>query len=118
MIFISNKAGLAGNSIYATLIYNCTQYYSTDLDIRVLLNATFEPIPTDNTLQHISSVPVEICYCSKSNVTDDKFLLYCKGSIQVIDTYLGKSITLSIVAVDAMGLIVYSPVSASVTANH
>ena len=121
MTFISNKAGLAGNSIYATLIYNCTQYYSTDLDIRVLLNATFEPIPTDNTLQHISSVPVEICYCSKSNVTDDKFLLHCKGSgttIQIIDTYPGKSITLSIIAVDAMGLIVYSPVSASVTANH
>ena len=121
MTFINNKAGLAGNSIYATLIYNCTQYYSTDLDIRVLLNATFEPIPTDNGLQHISSVPVEICYCSKSNVSDDKFLLHCTVSgttIQIIDTYPGKSITLSIVAVDAMGLIVYSPVSASITANH
>ena len=69
MNFINNKAGLAGSSIYATLIYNCTQYYSTHIDIRVLLNATFEPIPTDNGLQHISSVPVEICYCSKSNVT-------------------------------------------------
>ena len=121
MTFINNKAGLAGNSIYATLIYNCTQYYSTDLDIRVLLNATFEPIPTDNSLQHISSVPVEICYCSKSNVSDDKFLLHCTGSetiIKVIHTYPGKSITLSIVAVDAMSLIVYSPVSASITANH
>ena len=72
MTFINNKAELAGNSIYATLIYNCTQYYSTDLDIRVLLNATFEPIPTDNGLQHISSVPVKICYCSKSNVSEDK----------------------------------------------
>ena len=121
MTFINNKAGLAGNSIYATLIYNCTQYYSTDLDIRVLLNATFEPIPTHNGLQHISSEPVEICYCSKSNVSYDKFQLHCTSSetqIQVIDTYPGKSITLSIVAVDAMGLIVYSPVSASITANH
>ena len=119
MTFINNKAGLAGNSIYATLIYNCTQYYSTALDIRVLLNATFEPIPTHNGLQHISSVPVEICYCSKSN--DDKIQLHCTGSetiIQVIDTYSGKSIPLSIVAVDAMGLIVYSPVSASITAYH
>ena len=121
MTFINNKAGLAGNSIYATLIYNCTQYYSTDLDIKVLLNATFEPILTDNGLQHISSEPVEICYCSKSNVSDDKLQLHCTSSetpIQVIDTYPGKSITLSIVAVDAMGLIVYSPVSASVTPYH
>ena len=120
-ILMNNKAGLAGNSIYATLIYNCTQYYSTDLDITVLLNATFEPIPTHNGLQHISSVPVEICYCSKSNVSDDKIQLHCTGSgtkIKIIDTYPGKSITLSIVAVDAMGLIVYSPVSASITANH
>ena len=121
MTFINNKAGLAGNSIYATLIYNCTQYYSTDLDIRVLLNATFEPIPTDNGLQHISSVPVEICYCSKSNVSEDKIQLHCTSSgtpIQIIHSYPGKSIPLSIVAVDAMGLIVYSPVSASITANH
>ena len=121
MTFINNKAGLAGNSIYAALIYNCTQYYSTDLDIRVLLNATFEPILTDNGLQHISSEPVEICYCSKSNVSDDKIQLHCTSSettIQVIDTYPGKSITLSIVPVDAMGLIVYSPVSASVTHYH
>ena len=121
MTFINNKAGLAGNSIYAALIYNCTQYYSTDLDIKVLLNATFEPILTDNGLQHISSEPVEICYCSKSNVSDDKIQLHCSSSetpIQVIDTYPGKSITLSIVAVDAMGLIVYSPVSASVTPYH
>ena len=121
MTFINNKAGLAGNSIYATLIYNCTQYYSTDLDIRVLLNATFEPIPTDNGLQHISSEPVEICYCSKSNVSDDKIQLHCTSSetpIQVIDMYPGKSITLSIVAVDAMGLRVYSPVSASITPYH
>ena len=121
MTFINNKAGLAGNSIYAALIYNCTQYYSTDLDIRVLLNATFEPIPTDNSLQHLSSVPVEICYCSKSNVSDDKIQLNSTGSgtaIQIIDTYPGKSITLSIVAVDAMGLIVYSPVSASITPYH
>ena len=121
MTFINNKAGLAGNSIYAALIYNCTQYYSTDLDIRVLLNATFEPIPTDNGLQHISSVPVEICYCSKSNVSDDKIQLHCTGSgtkSQTIHTYPGKSITLSIVPVDAMGLIVYSPVSASITPYH
>ena len=121
MTFINNKAGLAGNSIYAALIYNCTQYYSTDIDIGVLLNATFEPIPTDNGLQHISSVPVEICYCSKSNVSDDKIQLHCTSSrtpIQVIDTYPGKCITLSIVAVDAMDLIVYSPVSASITPYH
>ena len=121
MTFINNKAGLAGNSIYATLIYNCTQYYSTDLDIRVLLNATFEPIPTDNGLQHISSEPVEICYCSKSNVSDDKLQLHCTSSetpIPVIDTYPGKSITLSIVPVDATSLMVYSPVSASITAYH
>ena len=121
MTFINNKAGLAGNSIYAALIYNCIQYYSTDLDIRVLLNATFEPIPTDDGLQHISSVPVEICYCSISNVSDDKIQLHCTSSgtpIQVIDTYPGKSITLSIVVVDAMGLIVYSPVSASITPYH
>ena len=121
MTFINNEAGLAGNSIYATLIYNCTQYYCTDIDIRVLLNATFEPILTDNGLQHISSVPVEICYCSKSNVSDDKFQLHCTSSgtsIPVIDTYPGKSITLSIVPVDAIGLIVYSPVSASITPYH
>ena len=121
MTFINNKAGLAGNSIYAALIYNCTQYYSTDLDIRVLLNATFEPIPTDNGLQHTSSEPVEICYCSKLNVSDDKIQLHCTGSetpIQITDTYPGKSITLSIVPVDAMGLIVYSPVSASITTYH
>ena len=121
MTFINNKAGLAGNGIYATLIHNCTQYYSTNLDIRALLNATFEPIQTDNGLQHISSVPVEICYCSKSNVSVDKIQLYCTSSetpIKVIHTYPGKSITLSIVAVDAMGLIVYSQVRASITPYH
>ena len=104
-----------------THIFIIAHPYSTDLDIRVLLNATFEPIPTDNGLQHISSVPVEICYCNKSNVSDDKIQLHCISSgtiIQIIDTYPGKSITLSIVAVDAMGLMVYSPVSASITTYH
>ena len=69
----------------------------------------------------ISSLHVEICYCSKSNVSDDKLPLHCTSSetsIKVIDTYPGKSITLSIVAVDAMDLIVYSPVSASITTYH
>ena len=118
MTFINNKAGLAGNSIYATLIYNCTQYCSTDLDISVLLNATFEPLPTDNGLQHISSAPVKICYCNESNVSDDKLQLHCTTPFPAIDTYPGKSIPLSIVAVDAMGLMVYSPVSASITPYH
>ena len=116
MTFINNKAGLAGNSIYAASIYNCTQHYSTTLDIREVLNATFEPIPTDNGLQHLSSVPVQICYCKRLIAIDELQCTKLANVIQVIDTYPGKSITLSLVAVDAMGLIVYSPVVASVIA--
>ena len=118
--FLNNKALLYGGAIYAV-----NDPLPGDnmcaIDIRVLLNATFEHIPTDNGLQHISSVPVEICYCNKSNVSDDKIQLHCTSSgtiIQIIDTYPGKSIKLSIVAVDAMGLMVYSPVSASITTYH
>ena len=118
MTFINNKAALAGNSIYATSIYNCTQYYSTTLDIREFLNATFEPIPPDNCLQHLSSVPVQVCYCKRLITIDELQCTKLANAIQVIETYPGKSITLSLVAVDAMGLIVYSPVVASVTAYH
>ena len=67
--FEGNTAGLAGNSIYATPLYNCSFLY-TQNDFKPdhfdwkLIAYFGEPSSTNNDeLKQISSQPVKICYC-------------------------------------------------------
>ena len=111
MTFIGNKAGLAGNSIYANPFYNCLQYHSLNItpDITNLLNITFESsVTVNNRLKQMSSEPVKICSCKSSNSP----IINCAVSSSIrhtIPTYPGKSVSLYLAAVDGSGHIVYSP---------
>ena len=74
MTFIDNKAGLARNSIYANPLYNSSQSYCLNIleniDIRKLLNITFESsVTVNNRLKQMSSQPVKICSCKPNSPT-------------------------------------------------
>ena len=76
MTFIDNKAGLAGNSIYANPLYNCSQSYSLNIpenvNIKNLLSIKFESsVTVNNRLEQMSSQPVNICSCKPSNNTSN-----------------------------------------------
>ena len=118
MTFIGNKAGLAGNSIYVNPLYNCSQSYSLNtpenIDIRKLLNITFESsVTANNRLKQMSSQPVKICSCKPSNKTSNSPIINCAVSSSIrhtIQTYPGKSVSLYLAAVDGSNhIIVYSP---------
>ena len=125
MTFIDNKAGLAGNSIYANPLYNCSQSYSLNtpenIDIRKLLNITFESSATaNNRLKEISSEPVIICSSKLSNKTSNSPIENCAVySIKhTIQTYPGKSVSLYLAAVDGSNhIIVFSPAVGFVSSN-
>ena len=120
MNFINNTAGLAGNSIYVAPLYNCSQYNPSLAfqNINDILNATFMPSVSANGIQQVSSEPVKICYCDNSTGSKPEIQCVKPGTvIKIINTYPGKLVTLNLAAVDAMGMIVYSPVVASVTAD-
>ena len=123
MIFIDNKAGLAGNSIYANPLYNCLQSYSLNIPENVtnLMNITFESsVTVNNKLKQMSSQPVKICSCKPSNKTCNSPIINCEVSSSLkrtIHTYPGKSILLYLAAVDGSRRIVYSAAVGFVSSN-
>ena len=115
-IFIDNKAGLAGNSIYANPLYNCLQSYSLNIpenfNITNLLSIKFESVTVNNRLKQMSSPPVNICSCIPSNNTSNSPIINCVVSSsfkRTIHTYPGKYVRLYLAAVDGSHHIVYSP---------
>ena len=80
--FESNTAGLAGNSIYATPLYNCSFLYSqndfkqVDFDWKLITHFD-EPNSTNNKLKQISSQPVKICSCYLNPTINKKNSIIC-----------------------------------------
>ena len=124
--FKGNIAGLAGNNIYATPLYNCSFLYPQH-DKFELVHFDWKSIAhfdTTNSLNHglepISSQPVKICSCHINNNTN-KLIKHCShlyAISNIISTYAGKTVTISLCAVDNSGAIVYSPAVISITNYH
>ena len=117
--FTSNSAQLAGNSIYVEPLYNCSVFFSSNVQIEqqdmpklydsifLFPNVSHNP----NGLQEVSSSPVTICCCDSTTQT-------CNQTYQPTcsrETFPGKTFSLWIVPVDADYTLVYSTVFVSST---
>ena len=118
--FKGNIAGLAGSNIYATPLYNCSLLYSQHDKFELVhfdwkSIAHFDtPNSLNNGLEPMSSQPVKICSCHLNNNTN-KVVKNCSQLPTIIHTYAGKTVTISLCAVDDSGAIVYSPAVLSTT---
>ena len=123
--FKGNIAGLAGNNIYATPLYNCSFLYQQHDKFDLIFDwksiVHFDtPNSLNNGLKPMSSQPVKICSCRLNNKTY-KLVKHCSqfNSISnIINTYAGKTVTISLCAVDDSDTIVYSPAVLSITNYH
>ena len=124
--FEGNTAGLAGNSIYATPLYNCSFLYSQN-DFKVIhfnwrsIIDLDPPNNHNNKLKQISSQPVKICSCHLDPTKNERISEHCsilQDITHIIDTYPGKTIVISLCAVDNSGNIVYSPAVASIVNDN
>ena len=115
--FKGNIAGLAGGNIYATPLYNCSFLYPQHDKFELVhfdwkSIAHFDtPNSLNNGLEPMSSQPVKICSCHLNNNTN-KVVKNCSQLYYIptiIHTYAGKTVTMSLCAVDDSGAIVYSP---------
>ena len=124
--FKGNIAGLAGNNIYATPLYNCSFLYLQH-DKFKLVHFDWKSIVNFNTsntlnngLKPMSSQPVKICTCHLNNNTN-KLVKNCSQLYaipNVINTFAGKTVIISLCAVDDSDTIVYSPAVLSITNYH
>ena len=124
--FKGNIAGLAGNNIYATPLYNCSFLYPQHDKFELVhfdwkSIARFDkPNSHNNELEPMSSQPVKICSC-QLNANTEVVAKNCSdlySNPNVISTYAGKTVTISLCAVDDSGTIVYSPAVFSITNYH
>ena len=124
--FKGNIAGFAGNNIYATPLYNCLFLYPQHDKFELVYFdwksiAHFDtPNSLNNGLKPMSSQPVKICSCHLNNNTN-KVVKNCSQLYaipNIINTYAGKILTISLCAVDDYDTIVYSPAVLSITNYH
>ena len=104
--FTNNSAGEAGNSIYASPIYECgylpessLQHTSITGDEQGLYKALFTfPFTVGNGIKEISSVPYRICICNQTEFVQE----LCAGTFQslIVSTLPGQTFTVYLVAVD------------------
>ena len=124
--FKGNIAGLAGNNVYATPLYNCSFLYPqhdkfelVHFDWRSIVDFD-TPNSLHNGLKPMSSQPVKICSCH-FNHTNYKLVKNCSQLYSIpniINTYAGKTVTISLCAVDDSDTIVYSPAVLSITNDN
>ena len=124
--FKGNIAGLAGNNIYATPLYKCSFLYPqhdkfelVHFDWKSIVHFD-TPNSLNNGLKPMSSQPVKICSCYHNHNTN-KLVKNCSQLYaipNIINTYAGKTVTISLCAVDDSCTIVYSPAVLSITNYH
>ena len=124
--FKGNLAGLAGNNIYATPLYNCSFLYQQH-DKFELVNfdwksiANFDtPNSLNNGLEPMASQAVKIRSCHLYPNTN-KVVKHCSQLYAIpiiINTYAGKTVTMSLCAVDDSDTIVYSPAVLFIKNDH
>ena len=118
LIFYWNEAELAGNSIYANPIYNCSYLYGKSSNeptsnYTVMDRMNIIVAEQSNALHNISSNPVAICMCMPHQN-------YICEKHKYINAFPGESLLLNLVALDGGNNIVYSPATATLTSisNH
>ena len=110
--FISNHARLAGNSIYASPLYHCSNRLSPTVkaDPDTIYKTIFHFIDSaddGNGLLEMSSKPLWVCLCGDVPNNTTKSALDCDAA-EEINTYPGKTFYLSVIAVDEAFQRVYS----------
>ena len=110
--FKSNRAILAGNSIFIDKLYLCSVQLSPKIhvsDIQLVYNVTFKFVETvENDLQEMSSYPEHICYCN-GDLNDTRLSsLSCSKDALQVTTYPGKHFTVKVVSVDEISNPVYT----------
>ena len=117
ILFSSNAANLAGNSIYIDQLYTCSVFFSPNVrvsDVQLLYNSTFKFFSEiKNGLLEMSSTPHEVCLCTgELNVTSKDYMNCARDTFNVsrVYTFPGKTFSLCIVVVDEIQKPVYSSV--------
>ena len=110
--FISNRARVAGNSMYVSPLINCSLRISPNIEVdpTTIYNNVFKfDLPVQNELLEISSNPIQICMCGDDPQNTSRPALKCDGdSIPTINTFPGKLFELSVVPIDENSTRVYS----------
>ena len=104
LIFKSNTATLAGNSIYVSPLYDCQQLYLTNVNSSDLFNKVFCFIG-ENQVGEISSVAVSTQICNINGTTDN----------HQIKVYPGETITIGLRANDLNGNPTYAHILTRLT---
>lgn len=110
--FISNHARLAGNSVYASPLYQCSNRLSPTVkaDPDTIYKAIFhfiDSVNSGNGLLEMSSKPLRVCLCGDVPNNTTELALDCDAA-EEIKTYPGKTFYLSVIAVDEAFQRVYS----------
>ena len=102
--FTSNRANVAGNSMYVAPFTSCSLRLSTTIDVNstIAYDAVFHvEHPVDNGLLEISSAPMQICMCGDDPLNTNRSALSCTGDpIPTVYTHPGRTLYLSMVPVD------------------
>ena len=111
--FISNRARIAGNSMYIRPLNNCSIRLSSGIRSfkpPIVYDKVFKfKDSVQNGLLEISSTPVQICVCGDDLNNTSKSALKCDGdSIPMLQTFPGRAFSLSIVPIDESFNRVYS----------
>ena len=111
--FKSNSARIAGNSMYVRPLNVCSIRLSTTIR-SVKPTVVYEKVfrfenSVQNGLLEISSSPIQICMCGDDLNDTNRSALKCNGdAIPTINTYPGRTFSLSIVPMDESFKRVYS----------
>ena len=109
IVFTSNRATVAGNSIYVEGLFLCSIRLSPSLAGIIkefdIYRAIFHFLDNvTNGLQQMSSTPNEICQCGSDITNTSKNALSCSGdsvlNVAPIVTYPGKSFLVTLIGVD------------------
>ena len=109
--FINNSAILAGNSIYAVPLYQCSQQTLQPNDINLFDLSIFSfNDEVDNGLPSVASVPVKICLCNQSTNSISKQCIQQEYTETV--AYPGSTIKYGVFVRDLNGSFTYGAVEA------
>lgn len=108
LVFTSNTAQVAGNSIYVEGLYSCSTRLSPligHMSVLKIYNTVFEFNQTvNNGLLEVSSTPKEICLCMGDPTNVSRSALNCALDslldVAEITTYPGKDFSVSVISVD------------------
>ena len=109
--FINNSAILAGNSIYAAPLYQCSQQTLHPNEINLFnLNIFSFNDKADNGLPSVASTPVKVCFCNQTSNTSSKQCTQQEHAKTV--AYPGSIVKYTLFVCDLNGTFTYGNVEA------